>query len=85
MSAIKKFNSKVAANGQVVLPKELRDSLCIKGGDTIVFYAEENEGSITISIRRPSTLFGPIVGVLSQLKGRPSKEILNELDSEEME
>ena len=84
--AIRKFTSKVAANGQVVVPKELRDLLSLKGGDSIVFFAEETDsGLLKIVIRKPAPSFAKMVGIFSHLKGRPLKEILKKIDSEEME
>lgn len=85
MGAVKKFTSKVAANGQVVVPKELRDLLSLKGGDSIVFFAEESEtGLIKIMLRKPTPSFAKLFGIFSDLQGRPVKEILKEIDSEEM-
>lgn len=41
MSTIKKFTSKIAANGQIVMAKELRDLLSLlKVGDSVIFQAE---------------------------------------------
>ena len=77
MAAPKKFTSKIAANGQVVVPKELRDLLSLKGGDSIVFIAEETgTGMIRIELN--------MLGLFSDLKGRSTAKILRELDDEEM-
>jgi AbrB family looped-hinge helix DNA binding protein len=85
MATPRKFTSKVAANGQVVVPKELRDLLSLKGGDSIVFLAEETgTGMIRIEIKKPTQSFKNMVGILSDLKGRSTETILRELDDEDM-
>ena len=85
MGAQKKFISKLAANGQVVVPKELRDWLSLKGGDSIIFLAEESEtGFLRIMIQRPSPSFSNIFGIFSDLNGKPLKELLKSIDVEEM-
>jgi AbrB family looped-hinge helix DNA binding protein len=85
MSAVRAYKSKIAANGQVVLPKELRDALGLKSGDTIMFCAEKKEsGLLTVVLRKPSLLFSAMVGTCKKLQGRPLEEILRELDKEEM-
>ena len=81
----KKFTSKIAANGQVVVPKELRDLLNVKGGDSIVFLAEESAtGMIRIEIRKPARSFKNMLGLIADLKGRPAADVLKELDDEDM-
>lgn len=86
MSAVKKFTSKMAANGQVVVPKELRELLSLTGGEMLVFLAEEGDsGMLKITLRKPAPAFNKLVGVMADLKGRPVKAILRDLDDEEME
>ena len=85
MATPRKFTSKIAANGQVVVPKELRDLLSLKGGDSIVFIAEETgTGMIRIELKKPTQSFKNMVGLFSDLKGRPTEKILRELDDAEM-
>lgn len=85
MGAIRKFSSKLAENGQLVVPKELRELLALKGGDLIVFLAEEGEsGLLKISIQKPRKSFAKMVGLFADLKGRSIREIAKELDDEEM-
>jgi AbrB family looped-hinge helix DNA binding protein len=87
MGAIKKnFTSKVASNGQVVVPLELRVLLSLKGGDSIVFLAEQDEsGLIKVMLRKPNPSFKNMVGSLKSLSGRPVKNILKEIDDEDMQ
>ena len=85
MGPSKSYLSKVAANGQVVIPKQLRDSLGLKGGDTILFSAEEKPpGILRVVLRKTSLSFRSMVGGFKALKGRPTHEILKDLDDEEM-
>ncbi len=80
----KTYVSTLATNGQVVIPKELREAMGLKGGDTVVFLAEEEKtGFLKISVRRPAPSFASMVGALKHLAGRPYQEILHQLDSEE--
>lgn len=84
MGRSKTFISTLATNGQVVIPKELREAMGLKGGDTVVFLAEEEKaGFLKVSVRRPAPLFASMVGALKHLAGRPYREILYQLDGEE--
>jgi len=84
MTAVRKFTSKMAPNGQVVVPKELRDLLSLTGGETFDFLAEEGDlGMLKITLRRPAPSFKKLVGVMPELKGRPVHKILREIDDEE--
>ena len=86
MSAVKKFTSKMAANGQVVVPKELRELLSLTGGEMLVFLAEQSDsGMLKITLRKPAPSFKKLVGVMADLKGRPVNAILRAIDDEEME
>jgi len=84
MGIPKSYSTKVAANGQIVIPKELRDALGLKGGDIILFCTEEQPaGFLKIVLRRPSISFKSIVGTFKELSGRPLGQILRQIDDEE--
>ena len=54
VGAKKLYRSKMAANGQLVLPKELRDALGLAGGDVLIIQSEDQgNGLIEITIQRP--------------------------------
>lgn len=36
-------DAKISQKGQITVPKEVRDKLCVKPGDRIIFYFDENE------------------------------------------
>ena len=84
MSKKKSYRSRIAANGQVVIPKELRDALHLKGGDAILFDAEEVEGIVRVAIRKPWVSFSSLIGTLKHLSGKTYDVILKNLDEEEM-
>lgn len=85
MGATKKFTSKIAANGQVVVPIELRVLLSLQGGDSIVFVAEQDDaGLFKIMIRKPTPSFKGLVGAFAELSGSSHKDILKAIDREEM-
>jgi len=80
----KAYASKLASNGQIVIPKELRDTLHLKGGDTVVFLAEEEDsGACQITLRKRTVSYRPAVGALHHLAGRDYRKILAALDGEE--
>ncbi len=84
MGVPKQYPSKIAANGQVVIPKELRETLGLKGGDTVLFYAEEQQAGIfKVVLRKPTLSFKAMVGAFKELEGRPWREILKQIDDEE--
>jgi bifunctional DNA-binding transcriptional regulator/antitoxin component of YhaV-PrlF toxin-antitoxin module len=44
----KAFNAKVAApNGRLVLPKMVREALCLSDGEAVVFFAADGEVKLT--------------------------------------
>lgn len=80
----KSHSGKVAANGQVVIPKELRDALGLKSGDTIFFDAERTStGLVRLVIRKPRLDFASLRGRLRHLSSEPYQGLLKGLDSEE--
>jgi AbrB family looped-hinge helix DNA binding protein len=67
MGIKKLYRSKIAANGQLVLPKELRESLGLSGGEILVIQAEDKgNGNIEVTLQRPRTAYRTIIGLLSQ-------------------
>ncbi len=44
--------SKVSEKGQIVIPKEIRDRLSIKPGDTVIFRVEGGKVSIEVAKER---------------------------------
>ena len=79
------YSSKIAENGQVVIPKEIRDTLHLKGGEKILIsIAYLGHGLPSIILRKPTLSFSSLVGIFSPLKGRTIKKILRHLDDEEM-
>ena len=91
VGAKKLYRSKMAANGQLVLPKELRDALDLAGGDVLIIQAEDQgNGLIEITIQRPRTNFRALIGQWSRKKGSKSVTVddwsddLKALDDEEM-
>lgn len=39
--------AKLSAKGQITVPKEIRNLLAVKNGDSIAFYIDENEIKLT--------------------------------------
>lgn len=39
--------AKLSAKGQITVPKEIRNLLAVKNGDSIAFYVDENEIKLT--------------------------------------
>ena len=86
MSVKKSYKSKLAVNGQVVIPKELRDALGLHPGDVITIQSEEVDGQvIKIVIQRPRVTFSSLVGLLpvADREATYNKD-LQKLDDEEM-
>lgn len=80
----KSYPAKIAANGQVVIPKDLRDALLLKGGDTIFFELDTGKsGLLRINIKKASVHFESLIGSLKHLAHKPYDEILRRLDEEE--
>ena len=86
MGLKKSYKSKIAANGQVVIPKELRDALGLHHGDIVTIQSEEVDGQvIKIVIGRPRVTFSSLVGLLPAADQRsPYEKDLKKLDDEEM-
>ena len=89
MGTKKLYRSKIAANGQLVLPKELRDSLGLSGGEILIIQAEDKgNGNIEVTLQRPRTAFRAIIGLLSQGGSKTLHEDwagdLKRVDDEEM-
>ncbi len=88
MGAKKLYYSKIAANGQMVLPKELREALDLSGGEVLNIIAEDRGGGVIIvTIQRPRKKFTELIGLLSLPEGGKSTDWeadLKRLDDEEM-
>lgn len=85
----KLYRSKIAANGQLVLPKELRESLGLSGGEILIIQAEDKgNGNIEVTLQRPRTAYRAIIGLLSQDGSKTFHEDwaadLKRIDDEEM-
>ncbi|MBF0441229.1 MAG: AbrB/MazE/SpoVT family DNA-binding domain-containing protein [Oligoflexales bacterium] len=82
----KVYKSKLAANGQIVIPKELRDSLGLRPGDIITIQSDEIDGHVMqIVIQRSRVTFTSLVGLLPSTDKRDSySKDLKNLDNEEM-
>lgn len=64
------YNAKVTSKGQITLPAKLREKLGLESGDHVEF-AEEEDGSITISKKTDS--FSDLRGIV-KLKQKVSGE-----------
>ena len=86
MSVKKSYKSKLAVNGQVVIPKELREALGLHPGDFITIQSEEVDGQvIQIVIQRPRVSFSSLVGLLPVADREATyNRDLQKLDDEEM-
>jgi len=89
MGIKKLYRSKIAANGQLVLPKELRESLGLSGGEILIIQAEDKgNGNIEVTLQRPRTAYRAIIGLLSQSGSKTLHEDwsadLKRVDDEEM-
>lgn len=59
------YKAKVATNGQVVIPKELRDILGVKANDQIKFILSTSEnGPAEVRVTVDSQEFSSLVGLL---------------------
>lgn len=86
MSTLKAYKGKVATNGQVLIPKEIRESLGLKAGDAVLFCMEQQpSGALQLVVRRPFVSFKSMLGVCHDLTGRPVSTILKEIDQEDMQ
>ena len=69
------YASKIATNGQVVVPKELRDLLCLQAGEFVVFTVNNDKSTgLSVTISKRATQFTELVGVLNcatRQSGRP--------------
>ena len=84
MQSQKAYVSKLASNGQVVIPKELRETLRLKGGDTVIFLAQEDKGgSVKITLQKRTVPYRSAVGALRHLANKDYRQILRALDNEE--
>ncbi len=90
MGVKKLYQSKLAANGQLVLPKELRDALGLAGGDVVTIQAEsQDNGVIEVSILVPRTGFRGLIGqwsskTMANKDASDWNEDLKRLDDEDM-
>lgn len=63
------YKSKIATNGQVVIPKELRDVMGMKPNDLIKFILSTSEdGPAEVRITIDSQEFSSLVGLLHNKK-----------------
>lgn len=69
---------KVTQKGQVTIPRDIRLLLGIKTGDEVVF--ELDKGKAVLKKKGASTHnFKKYLGFLSHLKGKKTKDIIDEL------
>lgn len=61
------YEAKLTSKGQITIPVEVRDSLCLKAGDRVDFYVEA--GSRVVRIMARNAKMSDLFGVLSLPKG----------------
>ena len=83
MAAAKLYVSRVATNGQVVIPKELREAMGLRGGDRVLFLVKQGSGPAEVRLRKPAVSFSSKVGALRHLARKRYEPILKRLDREE--
>ena len=53
-------NAKVTSKGQITLPAEVREALCVKAGDWVVFVHEGDEIRVERAANWADTTFGAV-------------------------
>ncbi|MGA1845123.1 MAG: AbrB/MazE/SpoVT family DNA-binding domain-containing protein [bacterium] len=71
--------SKVTQKGQVTIPREIRKKLRIEAGDEVLF--KEDSGKVVLIKKNRASIknLKNYMGYLSDLKGKDSDEIIDEL------
>jgi len=69
--------AKLSSKGQITIPREVRQALRLRQGDTVVF--EVDEGGVRLRPGHPSTVFQQYAGILRSGQGQTVKEIVAEV------
>jgi len=70
MTNIKKsaLKSKVARNGQIVIPKDIRDMLGLKWNDSVTFEVEQDVNNITfVRLKKTKIAISSLIGKFQHL------------------
>ena len=71
------LSAKITTKGQITIPKDVRDKLGLKTGESVIF--EEKEGVFYIRKSVTQSPFDKWTGKLKDLTGKSSDEIIEEL------
>lgn len=65
--------ARVTSKGQVTIPKEIRQALRVREGDTLVFEADER--GVYLRLRQPEDVFAEYEGAWRKGEGQSAGEI----------
>lgn len=74
------LNAKITSKGQITIPKNVREKLGLKTGESVTF--EEKDGVFYIRKSIIKSPFDKWKGKLKNLKGKSSDEVVKELRGE---
>lgn len=66
--------AKITGDGQITIPKEVRDALEIKEGDSLVSEVE-NDGAARVSVEKDPTSFADYAGAWREGEGMTGQEV----------
>ncbi|MGH3089442.1 MAG: AbrB/MazE/SpoVT family DNA-binding domain-containing protein [Rubrobacteraceae bacterium] len=69
--------AKITSKGQITIPKEVREALGVKEGDSLVFEVED--GGARVSVERKPVSFADYAGAWREGKGKSMEEIVEEI------
>lgn len=67
------LRAKITSKGQVTIPKEVREALGVKEGDSLVFEVEDGEARVSVA-RKPVS-FADYAGAWREGKGMTGQEV----------
>ncbi len=69
--------AKITSKGQITIPKEVREALGAKAGDSLVFEVEN--GGAKVSVERKPVSFADYEGAWREGEGKSWQEIIEEI------
>ncbi len=71
------LRAKITSKGQITIPKEVREALGAKEGDSLVFEVED--GGARVSVERKRVSFADYAGAWREGEGKSTEEIIAEI------
>lgn len=71
------LKAKITSEGQITIPKEVREALGAKEGDSLVFEVEN--GAARVSVEKDPMSFADYAGAWREGKGKSMEEVVEEI------